>query len=160
MVRGNLVTMIFNKTLRMSTSAVSDAAAITLMSTDIERIGFGLIDMHEIYSNITEVALALWLLARLLNIATIASTVVVVSKWKYMYHSFLGQFRLTQFLTVCLIAGIPLAVVPGNAEEHGLSCRRARGCHLKGPRGNEEHQDDRPYRTHLQKSSRSSSCGN
>jgi hypothetical protein len=84
MVRGSLVTMIFDKTLRMSTSAVSDAAAITLMSTDIERIGFGLIDMHEIYSNITEVALALWLLARLLNIATIASTVVVVSKWKYM----------------------------------------------------------------------------
>lgn len=116
MVRGSLVTMIFDKTLRMSTSAVSDAAAITLMSTDIERIGFGLVDMHEIYSNITEVALALWLLARLLNIATIASTVVVVSKWKYISHSFLGQFRLTQFLTVCLIAGIPLAVVSGNAQ--------------------------------------------
>ncbi|KAJ6082006.1 hypothetical protein N7499_006880 [Penicillium canescens] len=95
MVRGSLVTMIFNKTLRLSTSAVSDAAAITLMSTDIERIGFGLIDMHEIYSNITEVALALWLLARLLNIATIASTVIVV---------------------ICLIAGIPLAVVSGNAQ--------------------------------------------
>ncbi|KAJ5294660.1 hypothetical protein PENANT_c006G09572 [Penicillium antarcticum] len=95
MIRGSLVTMIFNKTLRMSTSTISDAAAITLMSTDIERIGFGLIDMHETYSNITEVALALWLLARLLNIATIASTVVVV---------------------ICLVAGIPLAVVSGNAQ--------------------------------------------
>ncbi|KAJ5748330.1 uncharacterized protein N7511_010026 [Penicillium nucicola] len=95
MIRGSLVTMIFNKTLRMSTSTISDAAAITLMSTDIERIGFGLIDMHETYSNIIEVALALWLLTRLLNIATIASTVVVVA---------------------CLAAGIPLAVVSGNAQ--------------------------------------------
>jgi hypothetical protein len=72
--------MIFNKTLRMSTSTISDAAAITLMSTDIERIGFGLIDMHETYSNIIEVVLALWLLARLLNLATIASMVLVVCK--------------------------------------------------------------------------------
>lgn len=48
------------------------------MSTDVERIGSGLKEMHELYSNFTEVALALWLLARLLNVATIASTTVVV----------------------------------------------------------------------------------
>lgn len=78
MIRGSLVTLIFNKTLRMSTTAISDTAAITLMSTDIERIGSGLREMHELYSNFTEVALALWLLARLLNVAIIASTAVVV----------------------------------------------------------------------------------
>ncbi|KAJ5157304.1 P-loop containing nucleoside triphosphate hydrolase protein [Penicillium canariense] len=95
MVRGSLVTLIFKKTLRMSTSAVSDATAVTLMSTDIERIGSGLREMHELYSNFTEVALALWLLARLLNIATLASTIVVV---------------------ICLIIGIPLAVASGKAQ--------------------------------------------
>ncbi|KAJ6187634.1 hypothetical protein N7519_002542 [Penicillium mononematosum] len=79
----------------MSTTAISDTAAITLMSTDIERIGSGLREMHEVYSNFTEVALALWLLARLLNIATIAPTVVVV---------------------VCLAAGVPLAVACGKAQ--------------------------------------------
>lgn len=78
MIRGSLVTLIFNKTLRIRTTAVSDTAAITLMSTDIERIGSGLRDMHKLYSNFIEVALALWLLARLLNIATIASTVFVI----------------------------------------------------------------------------------
>lgn len=62
----------------MSTTVISDTAAITLMSTDVERIGSGLREMHELYSNFTEVALALWLLARLLNVATIASTTVVV----------------------------------------------------------------------------------
>ncbi|KAJ5499877.1 ABC transporter integral membrane type 1 [Penicillium expansum] len=95
MIRGSLVTLIFNKTLRMSTTAISDTAAITLMSTDIERIGSGLREMHELYSNFTEVALALWLLARLLNVAIIASTAVVV---------------------VCLAAGVPLAVACGKAQ--------------------------------------------
>ncbi|CAI7570859.1 unnamed protein product [Penicillium viridicatum] len=95
MVRGSLVTLIFNKTLRMSTTVISDTAAITLMSTDIERIGSGLQEMHELYSNFTEVALALWLLARMLNVAIIAPTVVVL---------------------VCLAAGVPLAVASGKSQ--------------------------------------------
>ena len=81
MVRGSLVTLIFNKTLRMSTSAVTDASAVTLMSTDIERIGNGIRQIHETYSNFLEVAISLWLLARLLKLATIASTLVVVSTY-------------------------------------------------------------------------------
>jgi ATP-binding cassette subfamily C (CFTR/MRP) protein 1 len=72
--------MIFDKTLRMSTSAMSDATAVTLMSTDIERIGSGLLDVHEVYGNILEVFIALWLLARLLHVATIAATIVVIRK--------------------------------------------------------------------------------
>jgi ATP-binding cassette subfamily C (CFTR/MRP) protein 1 len=50
------------------------------MSTDIERIGSGLREIHEVYSSIIEVTLALWLLARLLNMAMIASTVFVLCK--------------------------------------------------------------------------------
>ena len=78
MVRASLISLIFEKTLRLSTSAVSDATAVTLMSTDIERIRYSLMEMHEIYCNFIEVGLALWLLARLLNVAMIASAVVVI----------------------------------------------------------------------------------
>jgi ATP-binding cassette subfamily C (CFTR/MRP) protein 1 len=92
MVRGSLVTLIFNKTLRMSTTAISDTAPITLMSTDIERIGSGLREVHEVYSNFIEVALALWLLARLLNIATIAPTMVVVGTY-LIYSSSSSSYR-------------------------------------------------------------------
>jgi ATP-binding cassette subfamily C (CFTR/MRP) protein 1 len=81
MARGSLVTLIFDKTLRMSTSVVSDSAAITLMSTDIERIGSGMREIHEVYASIIEVAIALWLLARLLNLAMIASTVIAVCEY-------------------------------------------------------------------------------
>lgn len=87
MVRGSLVTLIFEKTLRMSTSAVADASAITLMSTDVERIGTGLVDMHETYANATEVVLALWLLTRLLHIAVISSTVFCFGRYCRFYSA-------------------------------------------------------------------------
>jgi len=80
MLRGSLVTLIFDKTLRMSTSVAAGSAAITLMSTDIERIASCLREIHEVYASIIEVTLALWLLARLLNLAMIASTVFVICK--------------------------------------------------------------------------------
>ncbi|KAJ5950082.1 hypothetical protein N7454_001666 [Penicillium verhagenii] len=95
MVRGSLVSMIFDKTLRMGTSAASDASAVTLMSTDMERIGDGLLDMHETYSNFAEVVLALIFLTRLLGVATIASTVLVI---------------------VCLVAGLPVSMARANAQ--------------------------------------------
>ncbi|KAJ5246170.1 P-loop containing nucleoside triphosphate hydrolase protein [Penicillium chermesinum] len=95
MVRGSLVSMIFDKTLRMGTSAASDASAVTLMSTDIERIGDGLLDMHETYSNLAEVVLALIFLARLLGIATIASTALVIA---------------------CLVVGLPISMARAKAQ--------------------------------------------
>ncbi|CAG7924068.1 unnamed protein product [Penicillium olsonii] len=95
MVRGSLVTLIFEKTLRMSTSAVADSGAITLMSTDIERISGCLREIHEVYCSLIEIAVALWLLARLLKVAVISSTIFVI---------------------LCLIAGVPLAVSCGEAQ--------------------------------------------
>ncbi|RDL41711.1 Cyclic peptide transporter [Venustampulla echinocandica] len=99
MIRGSLLPMIFDKTLQVSASAVSDAEAVTLMSADIERIGSGLREMHEMYSSVIELALALWLLERLLGVAMAASTVFVV---------------------LCLIAGMPIAVAAGNAQGQWL----------------------------------------
>lgn len=80
MMRGSLVTLIFEKTLRMSTTAVGDSGAITLMSTDIERISSCLREIHEVYCSLIEISLSLWLLARLLNLAIIAPTVFVICK--------------------------------------------------------------------------------
>lgn len=80
MMRGSLVTLIFEKTLRMSTTAVGDSGAITLMSTDIERISSCLREIHEVYCSLIEISLSLWLLARLFNLAIIAPTVFVICK--------------------------------------------------------------------------------
>lgn len=70
--RGSLVTFIFSKTLRMSSTAVSDASALTLMSADIDRIANGLRQLHDTWSAIIEIPVAIWLLERLLGVAVVA----------------------------------------------------------------------------------------
>ncbi|KJK82405.1 Multidrug resistance-associated protein [Metarhizium anisopliae BRIP 53293] len=93
--RGSLVTMIFSKTLRMSASSTSEAEAITLMSADIDRIGSSMSLIHELYASVIELAVALWLLYRLLGIAILAPIGWVI---------------------FCLIAAVPLARAAGNAQ--------------------------------------------
>ncbi|KAF5128306.1 ABC transporter gloK [Metarhizium anisopliae] len=93
--RGSLVTMIFRKTLRMSASSTSEAEAITLMSADIDRIGSSMSLIHELYASVIELAVALWLLYRLLGIAILAPIGWVI---------------------FCLIAAVPLARAAGNAQ--------------------------------------------
>lgn len=77
MVRGSLVTFIYNKTLRIKSSAAPNAEAITLMSADIDRIGGSFHFLHEWYASLIELALALWLLYRYLGRAMAAPTAFV-----------------------------------------------------------------------------------
>ncbi|OAA35078.1 ABC multidrug transporter [Metarhizium rileyi] len=93
--RGSLVTMIFSKTLRINASSTSEAEAITLMSADIDRIGSSMSLIHELYASVIELAIALWLLYRLLGIAILAP---------------IG------WVSFCLIAAVPLARAAGNAQ--------------------------------------------
>lgn len=74
--------MIFTKTLRMSSASITDAEAITLMSADIDRIGENMPLIHELYASLIDIAIALWLLYRLLGIAMVASTVWIVGTWR------------------------------------------------------------------------------
>lgn len=78
MYRGSLVAMIFDKTLKMSSTSIADAEAITLMSADIDRIGQSLPLIHELYASVIDIAIALWLLYRLLGIAVVAPIVWIV----------------------------------------------------------------------------------
>ncbi|KAI1855105.1 hypothetical protein JX265_012293 [Neoarthrinium moseri] len=78
MSRGCLVSAIYKKTTESRLSAASDAAAITLMSSDVERIRLGFLNLHEFWANMIEVALASWLLERQLGTAFAAPLVVVI----------------------------------------------------------------------------------
>ncbi|KHO01327.1 ABC transporter [Metarhizium album ARSEF 1941] len=80
MFRGSLITMIFDKTLRLSASAVHDAEAITLMSADIDRIGLCMQILHDAYASLVELALSLLLLYRLLGVAVVPPTVFIIGK--------------------------------------------------------------------------------
>lgn len=80
MVRGGLVSMLYRKATDLSLKDVDPASSMTLMSADIERIVQGWQTMHEIWSNIIEVALAIYLLERQLGVACVVPIVVAIRK--------------------------------------------------------------------------------
>ncbi|KAF2200883.1 canalicular multispecific organic anion transporter 1 [Delitschia confertaspora ATCC 74209] len=80
MMRGGLISMLYRKATDLSLTSVDPASSLTLMSADIERITMGMQTMHEIWSNLIEVAVAIYLLQRQLGAAcAIPIGVAVVS---------------------------------------------------------------------------------
>lgn len=77
MIRGCLVSAIGWQTLKLNTDAMSDPkAAVTLMSTDVERILFGLRSFHEFWAITIQVGLLTYLLERQLGLVFIIPLVV------------------------------------------------------------------------------------
>ncbi|KAH1363877.1 hypothetical protein KXX63_005425 [Aspergillus fumigatus] len=71
MVRGGVVSMIYNKASRLGIKDADPAASLTLMSADIERIVQGWQTIHDIWGNAAEIALAIYLLERELGVACV-----------------------------------------------------------------------------------------
>ncbi|KAK4224267.1 canalicular multispecific organic anion transporter 1 [Podospora fimiseda] len=78
MGRGLLASAVYTKTTEAKLSADDDAAPLTLMSSDVERIITGTLKIHEFWANTIEVALASWLLSRYIGTAFIGPIVVVI----------------------------------------------------------------------------------
>ncbi|KAL1865057.1 hypothetical protein Daus18300_007404 [Diaporthe australafricana] len=76
-LRGTLATAIFAKTRELSSHSLDDSV-LTLMSTDVSRVVSGINNVHELWANTIEVAIAAWLLERQLGAAFVAPIVVVV----------------------------------------------------------------------------------
>jgi ABC-type multidrug transport system fused ATPase/permease subunit len=78
MSRSILVTEIFLRTTQARLGSSDENAAVTLMSTDMERIDIGFRSLHEIWASIVQAALASWLLYRQLGILFVAPIGVVL----------------------------------------------------------------------------------
>jgi ATP-binding cassette subfamily C (CFTR/MRP) protein 1 len=79
MVRGTLVSLIFNRTLDLSITAVSGSAPLTLMSTDVERITSGLFYLHESWANLIQIGVVMYLLERQLGAGCVAPILLSIS---------------------------------------------------------------------------------
>lgn len=77
-LRGFLVTSIYQKTAQVKSDINGDGAPVTLMSTDVERVCTGLRFGHETWASLIEVAIACWLLHGELGNAFLAPLVVVL----------------------------------------------------------------------------------
>ena len=69
MMRGGLISLLFNKATHLSLTSVEPSSALTLMSADIERITQGMQVGHEIWANMIEIGVAIYLLERQLGAA-------------------------------------------------------------------------------------------
>ncbi|PYI12622.1 P-loop containing nucleoside triphosphate hydrolase protein [Aspergillus sclerotiicarbonarius CBS 121057] len=78
MARACLGSAIFQKTTQSPLGVAGKSGAITLMSTDIDRILKGFLNLHEFWANLIEIALASWLLERELGVAFVAPIGLVV----------------------------------------------------------------------------------
>ncbi|KAF5855853.1 hypothetical protein ETB97_008317 [Aspergillus alliaceus] len=78
MVRSILVTETFKAATRVRLGSGDDSAALTLMSTDMERIRMGLRFVHETWASMIQAGLAAWMLYRQLGVVFVAAVGVVV----------------------------------------------------------------------------------
>lgn len=78
-IRSYLICTVYRKVTTLPSHQV-DTSAVTLMSTDVERVVQGLRNFHEAWANLFEVGLAIWLLERELQVASIAPIIVAISE--------------------------------------------------------------------------------
>ncbi|EEU41992.1 uncharacterized protein NECHADRAFT_50921 [Fusarium vanettenii 77-13-4] len=64
MYRGGLVSLIFQKTLKLRTASIKDSAPVTLMTTDVDVIVAAGASIHDMWANLVELPIGIYLLYR------------------------------------------------------------------------------------------------
>jgi ABC-type multidrug transport system fused ATPase/permease subunit len=77
MARGCLCSAVYRKTTQAKTTADDDKVALTLMSTDVEKIVSGFVTLHDWWASVIAVALGCWLLQHQIGIAFVAPVITV-----------------------------------------------------------------------------------
>ena len=79
MFRGALISYIYSKTLLIAEGSFDNAAALTLMSSDVDAIAGGLQNIHEVWASAIELGIAIYLLERQVGVACLITVVLVIS---------------------------------------------------------------------------------
>ncbi len=72
-----MVSLIYAKSLRLPAGLYDDSAALTLMSTDIDRLATSLDSLNEIWARVVEMSIGIWLLERQLGWVCVAPIFLV-----------------------------------------------------------------------------------
>ncbi|KAH0376384.1 putative ABC multidrug transporter, partial [Aureobasidium melanogenum] len=81
MTRSVLITEIYLRTTQARIDVSDENAAVTLMSTDMERIDLGFRSLHEVWASVIQAALASWLLYKQLGIVFVAPIGIVLASF-------------------------------------------------------------------------------
>ncbi|POR36613.1 Uncharacterized protein TPAR_03195 [Tolypocladium paradoxum] len=75
-IRSGLVSKIYRDTTALRLTDVKDAAAITMMGTNVDRIIESVSQVHELWASVPEIGVATWLLARQISVASILPLII------------------------------------------------------------------------------------
>ena len=78
MTRAALCALVYRRVTQLGAAAASDAAPLTLMSTDINMVQNGLLQVHEVWGNTAEAAIGCWLLYEKIGPAFVVPVVVIL----------------------------------------------------------------------------------
>jgi len=142
MLRGALTRLISNKTLVVQDGVFDDSAALTLMSTDIDRIAVSLQNMNEVWARTLEVAIGIWLLAEQLGWIAVLPIVLIVGRLSSHVCTIKGSERLIFVLSLRYSQYTFGQIRQWQAED--LERRRAETywSHCFYAELNQDHQDD------------------
>ncbi|RDW75794.1 hypothetical protein BP5796_06615 [Coleophoma crateriformis] len=78
LARAGLISMVYNQTIQVKALDLRDSAAITLMSTDVQRIVDSLRIVHELWASVLDIVIAIYLLERQLFAACVVPVVIAL----------------------------------------------------------------------------------
>jgi ATP-binding cassette subfamily C (CFTR/MRP) protein 1 len=81
MIRGGLVGSIYDATLKSDSAIASESSALTLMSTDVERIAAGFEVLDSLWAGPIEIGLAIYLLYSQVGLAFVTPVAITLRKW-------------------------------------------------------------------------------
>lgn len=81
MYRGGLVSLIFKKTLKLKTTSIKDSAPVTLMTADVETIVAAAASVHDMWANMLELPVGIYLLYRQVGKPSLLVLVPTVSEY-------------------------------------------------------------------------------
>ncbi|KAE9363954.1 putative ABC multidrug transporter [Stipitochalara longipes BDJ] len=125
MARSILVTETFIKATQARIGTSDDSSALTLMSTDIERIRMGFRTLHEVWAGLIQAALAAWLLYNRLGVVFVApiGAVIVCFLGIGILMNFIGDAQRAWMAGVQRRVGLTATAITGmkNMKISGLS---------------------------------------
>ncbi|KAF7548170.1 hypothetical protein G7Z17_g7235 [Cylindrodendrum hubeiense] len=145
MTRGCLSSSIFLKTTQLSEATVSTSQAVTLMSTDVDRILTGFLNLHDLWASLIQAALGCWLLWSHLGSSfiipiglVVASFLAVATLGRYVggYQKvWMQETQRRVAMTANILANMKHLKISGLATAVEEAIQRVRLTELRASRG-------------------------
>jgi len=96
MVRGALVNAIYSQTLDLSITNLDESAAVTLMSSDVDRICEAILSIHNMWSSPVEIALAIWFLQQYIGVALLGPLFItaIAITGPFLISKYIGKAQM------------------------------------------------------------------